>query len=80
MVKPRFHTLLYEERGCQRHNDVTVFYKYYLTKGASFFRGDSSVLTALLLTIPLYLQEETGSIPKWVTRFQILEFCLNTAT
>lgn len=34
-------------------------------------------LTTVSLTITMYLQEETGSSPKWVTRFQLPEFLLN---
>lgn len=35
------------------------------------------VLTTVSLTITMNLQEETGSSPKWVTRFQLPEFLLN---
>lgn len=40
------------------------------------FPGELNSITTMPLTIQLYLQEKTGSSPKWVTRFQLPEVLL----
>lgn len=49
--------------------DDDVSDMYYIYKRVECIEGIWIVLTVVALTMQIYLQEETGLTPKWVTRF-----------
>lgn len=80
MVKPRFHISLCDDHGCRGHNDATIIFTDYLRHGVGCFQGDSTLLTAVRLTMQPYLLRKPVLVLNGSHGSSSLGFLLNTVT